>query len=74
MNFFFFIYDYFFLKKTIVTKFEYIFAKILRPTLTKFLRSKRFANTTRRFLDKRDFRKLEKICEKIYTYLDKLTN
>ena len=38
-----------------------VFAKRLRTTLEKFLgnRSKRLANTTQRFLDKRDFRELE---------------
>ena len=57
-------------------KFGYVFAKILRTTLKKFLgnRSKRFANTTRRFYDKRNFQKLEKNLKKIHTYSDKLTN
>ena len=47
-------------------KYGYVFAKRLRSTLNKFLdnRSKRFANTTRIFFDKRGFQKLEKNLDK----------
>ena len=53
-------------------KFGYIFAKRLRTTLEKFLdsRSKRFANTTQTFFDKRSFQKLEKNL-KIFRQIDK---
>ena len=49
-------------------KLTYVFVKRLRTALKKFLgnRSKRFANTTQRFFDKRDFGKLEKKSEKIH--------
>ena len=44
-----------------VTEFEYVFAKRLRTTFKKFLdnRSKRFANTTETFFDKRGLQKFE---------------
>ena len=53
-------------------KFGYIFAKRLRTTLEKFLdsRSKRFANTTQTFFDKRSFQKLEKNLQ-IFGQIDK---
>ena len=49
-------------------KFGYVFTKKLRTTLEKFLgkRSNRFTNTTQRFLDKRDFLKLEKNLKNSY--------
>ena len=49
-------------KQSIVTKFGYFFAKRLRTTLRMFLdnRSKRFANTSQNFFDKRGFQKLDK--------------
>ena len=44
-------------------KFGYVLTKRLRTTLKKFPdnRSKRCVNVSQRFLDKRDFQKLEKI-------------
>ena len=49
-------------KRLNVTKYACIFAKRLHTTLKKFLdnRSRRFANTTQIFFDKRGFQKLEK--------------
>ena len=54
-----------------VTKFGYIFTKRLRTILKKFLgnRSKRFANTTQTFFDKRGFQKLEKNLKKFLCIL-----
>ena len=42
--------------------FRYVFAKRLRTTLEKFLniRSTRFANTSQKFFNKRNFQKLDK--------------
>ena len=50
------------LKNDEVTKFRTVFAKRLSTALKKFLdnRSKRFANTTQTFFNKRGFQKLEK--------------
>ena len=50
-------------KRSKFTKFRYVSAKRLRTTFKKFLdnRSKRFANTTQAFFEKRGFQKLEKI-------------
>ena len=47
-------------------KFRYVFAKKLRTTLKNFLdnQSKRFANTTQTYFDKRSFQKLEKNLKK----------
>ena len=64
MNFFrfFLIFEIFFLvlrKRSKVTEFGYVFVKRLGTTLKKFLdnRSKRFANTSQTFFDKRGFQK-----------------
>ena len=47
-------------------KFGYVLAKRLGITLKKFLdnRSKRFANTSQTFFDKRGFQKLDKNLKK----------
>ena len=54
-------------KRSIVTKFGYVFAKRLRNILKKFLdnRSKRFGNTTQTFFDKKGFEKIENNLKKI---------
>ena len=54
------------IKRSKDTKFRHVFEKRLRATLKKYLdnRSKRFANTTQTFFDKRGFQKLEKNLKK----------
>ena len=67
MNFFRFFFNlrnfFFNFEKTIESHEIFIFFRRLRTRLKKFLdnRSKRFANTTRTFFDKRGFQNLEKI-------------
>ena len=55
-------------KRSKVTKFGYVFAKRLGTTRKNFPnhRSKRFANKTPTFFDKRGFQKLEKNLKKSY--------
>ena len=63
-RFFFLIFEIFVIsfEKVIKSRNLDVVAKSLRTTLKKFLdnRSKRFANTTQTFFDKRGFQKLEK--------------
>ena len=58
----FFLTRFFFFDDQKLQNLDMFSQKILRTTLKKFLgnRSKRFANTTQKFRDKRNFRKLEK--------------